>query len=171
MSSVGVIKKIYEADFIINMPTLKRHTMTNLTCSLKNMMGVLDVDTTENMHLWGEANKESRESRTREEVLQRLCMTIAEAVSAVNPELTIIDARKVLCKDHLSVRTGEPRIANRLIISGDPLAADRYATNVLKEIDTNYDLGDTSHTFEHGSNLGLGTSNPEGIVLKEVEAS
>ena len=133
MASIGVIKKIYDAGLIINMPTLKRHSMTNLTCSLKNMMGVLDVPTTQNMHLWGESNKTIRESMTREMVIRRLCLTIAEAALAVNPDLTIIDARKVLCKDHVSIRSGELRQANRLIISGDNLAADIWARNFVKE--------------------------------------
>lgn len=170
MSSVGVIRTIYEADLIINMPTLKRHTMTNLTCALKNMMGVLDVPTTQDMHLWGEANTATRESMSEEAVWRRLALTIAEAALAVSPDLTVIDARKVLCRDHVSVRTGEPRNANRLIISGDPLAADLYATQILKEVYEPYELGFTRDTFQHASRLGVGLADPGSIALKEVEA-
>ena len=170
MSSIGVIKSIYEADLIINMPTLKRHTMTNLTCALKNMMGVLDVPTTQNMHLWGDENTAARESMSQDALWRRLALTIAEAALAVSPELTVIDARKVLCRDHLSVRTGEPRDANRLIISGDPLAADLYATRILKEVYEPYELGFTQDTFEHAAQLGVGVADPAGIALKEVDA-
>ncbi len=169
MSSIGVIKNIYEADLIINMPTLKRHTITNLTCALKNMMGVLDVPTTNNMHLWGDANKAVYESMPREKLMRRLCLTIAEAAMAVNPEMTIIDARTVLCKDHLSVNTGEPREANRIIISGDSLAADICATRLLKEVYEPYDLGFTKDTFEYAAKLGFGIADPDRMVLKEVE--
>lgn len=169
LTTVGVIKKIYESDLIINMPTIKRHSMTNLSCSLKNMMGVLDVSTTQFMHLWGDENKSARESMSDEDALRRLCLTIAEVTMAVSPEMTVIDARKVLCKDHLSVRTGEPRDANRLIISGDPLAADIYATRILKELYEPYKLGLTKDTFEYAARLGVGIADPDGIVLKQVE--
>ncbi|UCC73830.1 MAG: DUF362 domain-containing protein [Gemmatimonadota bacterium] len=169
MSSVGVIKKIYEADLIINMPTVKRHTQTGLTCALKNMMGLLDVPTTMNMHLWGDANSATRESMPEEEILRRLSLTIAEAAMAVNPELTVVDARTVLCENHLSVTTGEPREANRLIVSGDPLAADIWAAALLKEVHQPYQLGFTKDTFEYAARLGIGVADPSGIVLKEVE--
>jgi uncharacterized protein (DUF362 family) len=169
LPSVGVIKKIYEADLIINMPTLKRHTMTNLTCSLKGMMGVLDVPTTQFMHLWGDENKAFRETISDDDVLRRLCLTIPEVAMAVSPEMTVIDARKVLCKDHVSVRTGEPREANRLIISGDSLAADIYAAKILKELYEPYELGYTKNSFDYAAKLGIGVADPDGIVLKEVE--
>jgi uncharacterized protein (DUF362 family) len=169
MSSIGVIKTIYEADLIINMPTLKRHTMTNLTCALKNMMGVLDVPTTQNMHLWGDENTAARESMAQEALWRRLALTIAEVAQAVSPELTLIDARKLLCKDHVSVRTGEPRDANRLIISGDPLAADVCATQIMKEVHEPYELGFTRDTFEYAARLGVGVADPDGLVLKEVD--
>ncbi|MFC2173322.1 DUF362 domain-containing protein, partial [Acidobacteriota bacterium] len=168
MSSVGVVKKIYEADLIINMPTLKRHSMTNLTCALKNMMGVLDVSTTMNMHLWGDENKAAYESMKKEKVLRRLCLTIAEAAAAVNPELTVIDARTVLCKNHHSLAEGGPREANRLIISGDPLAADIMAAKVLKEVYEPHELGFTKDTFKYAAKLGIGVADPDGIVLKEA---
>jgi len=169
MPAIGVIKKIYDADLIINMPTLKKHTMTNLTCSLKNMMGVLDVQTTQDMHLWGESNKTVFESMPRDMNIRRLCLTIAEAALAVNPDLTIIDARKVLCKDHVSVRTGEPRDANRIIISGDSLAADICAAKILKEVYEPYELGFTKDTFEYAEKLGIGVTDPDGMAIKQVE--
>ena len=171
MSSIGVIKKIYDADLVINMPTVKNHTMTNLPCSLKNVMGVLDVPTTENMHLWGEANKARRESMPPDDVTRRLCLTIAEAAMAVSPEMTVIDARKVLCRDHLSVRSGEPREANRLIISGDPVAADVCAARLLKEVYEPYELAFTRDTFDHAAELGIGVADPAGFVVKEVDVA
>ena len=169
LPSVGVIQKIYEAGLIINMPTLKRHSQTNLTCSLKNNMGVLDVPTTEYMHLWGDANKAAHDAMSKEDVNRRLCMAVAEAAMAVSPEVTVIDARTVLCKNHGSVSSGEPRVANRLIISGDPVAADVYGASVLKEVYESYEIGPTSSTFQHAAALGIGVADLNKVVVKELE--
>ena len=170
MPSIGVIKKIYEASLIINMPTLKRHEPTNLTCSLKNNMGLLDVPTTQYMHLWGEENKAAHDSMSIDEVNRRLCVAVAEAAMAVSPEMTVIDARKVLTKNHGSYARGGPVEANRLIISGDPVAADVYGAAVLKEVYEPYDLGFTRDTFAHAAELGIGVADPAGVVLKLIEA-
>jgi uncharacterized protein (DUF362 family) len=168
MPSYGVIQKIYEADLIINMPTLKRHSQTHLTCSMKNMMGVLDVPSTQNMHLWGDENKKAHDELGVDAVMRRLCLTVAEAAMAVSPEMTIIDARKVLCKDHVSYQTGEPRDANCLIISGDQVAADVCAAGVLKDVYEPYELGYTKETFDYAAKLGVGVADPNGFVVKEV---
>lgn len=170
MPAIGVLEKIYGAGLIINMPTLKRHSQTNLTCSLKNNMGVLDVPTTMDMHLWGDENKSAYDELGQEAVTRRLCLAVAESAMAVSPELTVIDAREVLCANHGSYATGEPRTANRLIISGDPVAADVYAAKVLKEVYEPYELGPTRHTFEHAARLGIGVADESGVVLKMAEA-
>jgi len=170
MASIGVIKKIYEAGLIINMPTLKRHSQTHLTCSLKNMMGVLDVPTTEKMHLWGKEDKAVHDSMSADAVTRRLCLAIAEAAMAVTPEITIIDARTVLCRHHVSTADGDPREANRVIISGDPLAADVAATRILKEVYETYELGFTKDTFQRAADLGIGVADPSGAVVKEIAA-
>jgi uncharacterized protein (DUF362 family) len=170
MPSIGVIRKIYEAGLIINMPTLKKHSQTNLTCSLKNNMGVLDVPTTNYMHLWGDDNKAAHDSMPSDEVTRRLCVAVAEAAMAVSPEMTVIDARKVLCKNHVSFASGDMREANRLIISGDPVAADVFAAGVLKEVYEPYDLGFTRNTFEHASKLGIGVADLNQAVVRVVEA-
>ena len=170
MPAYGVIRKIYDAGLIINMPTIKRHTETNLTCALKNMMGVLDVPTTDRMHLWGESDKAVHDSLGRDKVAQRLCRAIAEAAAAITPDLTIIDARTVLCRNHLGVEGGDPRPANRLIVSADPLAADIVAAQVLKEVDESYDLGYSRDTFDYAGRLGIGVNDASGIVLKEAKS-
>jgi len=170
LPSIGVIQKIYEAGLIINMPTLKRHSQTHLTCSLKNNMGVLDVPTTEYMHLWGDANKAAHDSMPKDEVNRRLCKAVAEAAMAVSPEMTVIDARTVLCKNHGSFSSGEPRTANRLIISGDPVAADVYGAGVLKEVYPSYELGPSTETIGHAATLGIGVADPSRVVLKEIKA-
>jgi uncharacterized protein (DUF362 family) len=169
MPQIGVIKTIYDADLIINMPTLKRHTQTNLTCALKNMMGVLDVPTTQLMHLWGDENKERYESMPRDQVWRRLCRTIAEVATAVNPEITIVDARTVLTEHHVNVRTGGPKEANCLIMSGDSLAVEIQAARLLESVHPDYHLGGTSETFDYAARLGFGLAEPEAVVLKEVE--
>jgi uncharacterized protein (DUF362 family) len=169
MPSIGVIKTVYDADLIINMPTIKRHTQTNFTCALKNMMGVLDVPTTQLMHLWGEENKQRYDSMPRDEVWRRLCLTIAEAASAVRPEMTIVDARTVLTEHHVNVRTGGPKDANCLIMSGDSLAVDVQAAQLLKSVHAEFDLGNTATTFEYAARLDLGNSDPDAVVLKEAE--
>jgi uncharacterized protein (DUF362 family) len=169
MPSIGVIKKIYEAGLIINMPTLKRHVPTNLTCSLKNNMGLLDVPTTMDMHLWGDDNKATHDAMGQDAVVKRLCLAVAESAMAVSPEMTVIDAREVLCENHVSYASGEPRRANRLIISGDPVAADVYCTKVLKEVYEPYEVGPTRYTFEHAARLGIGIADESGVVVKVVE--
>ena len=169
MPSIGVIKKVYEAGLIVNMPTLKKHSQTNLTCSLKNNMGVLDVPSTQYMHLWGDENKAAHDAMPHDEVIRRLCVAVAEAAMAVSPEVTVIDARKVLTLNHGSYARGGPLDANRLIISGDPVAADVHAASVLKEVYEPYDLGFTRDTFAHAADLGIGVADPNGVVVKSIE--
>jgi len=88
---------------------------------------------------------------------------------AVSPEMTVIDARKVLTLNHGSYARGGPVDANRLIISGDPVAADVHAAGVLKEVYEPYDLGFTRDTFAHAAELGIGVADPNGVVVKSIE--
>ena len=170
LPAYGVLKSIYGAELIINMPTLKRHTMTNLSCSLKNLMGVLDVPTTETMHLWLPEQKARHDALSENALNRRLSLAIAEAASAVNPEVTVIDARTVLWRNHLDHASGGPREANRLIISGDQVAADRVATDILKEVAPQYEIGFTADTFARAAELGVGVADPSGFVLRTIDA-
>ena len=67
------------------------------------------------------------------------------------------------------VAEGLPREANRLIISGDPLAADIVSAKVLKEVYEPYELGFTEDTFEYAAKLGIGVKDTNSILVKDVE--
>lgn len=129
---VGVYKRLYETDLIINMPVVKEHLMTAYTCALKNNMGSIDEATCMLMHYWGDKYKKKHDSMPRDKVHQRLCQSIAEAAHAVSSDLTIIDARKVLANSHLERPRGKVLTANKLVISGDQLAADMLCSRDIQ---------------------------------------
>jgi uncharacterized protein (DUF362 family)/NAD-dependent dihydropyrimidine dehydrogenase PreA subunit len=47
-----VAQIVYDADVFINLPKLKRHSLTTMTGALKNLFGVLHRDTRRRMHAW-----------------------------------------------------------------------------------------------------------------------
>jgi uncharacterized protein (DUF362 family) len=168
MPRVGIYKRIYDSQLIINMPTVKEHLMTGFTASLKNVMGTIDEWTCMHMHLWGDENKAAAEGKTKEEFEQRLCYTIAEAADAIRPELTVIDARTILGKSHLHIMSDNQRTANRLIISGDPLAADVVTAGVFKELYEPINLKCTPETFARAAGLKIGVADIDEMAIKEV---
>lgn len=165
---VGVYKRLYETDIIINMPVVKEHLMTAFTCALKNNMGSIDEATCMLMHYWGKEYKSIHDSMPRDKVHQRLCQSIAEAAEAVNADLTIIDARKVLAKSHLEMPKGEVLTANKLIISGDQLAADVIAAEVFKEVHPALDIKHSHETFKIAAELGIGVAEKSQMVIKKL---
>jgi uncharacterized protein (DUF362 family) len=168
MPRVGVYKKIYEAQLVISMPTVKQHLMTGYTCSLKNNMGTIDEWSCMHMHLWGDEHHKAFEALSEDELNRRLCLSIAEISSAVNPELLIVDARKVLGGSHLDKPAGTVCEADRLILCGDPLAAEYLAVEIFKEVYEPLNIGPTMETFRRAAELGLGVRSREGMVIKEA---
>ena len=168
LPQVGVYKRLYDTDIIINMPVVKEHLMTGFTCALKNNMGSIDEPTCMLMHYWGDKYKKLHDSMPREKVHQRLSKSIAEAAHAVSPELTIIDARKVLAKSHLEMPRGKVVAANKLIVSGDQLAADVIAAEVFKEVHPELDLKFTVETFKLAEELGIGSADKSRMVIKQL---
>jgi uncharacterized protein (DUF362 family) len=164
MPRVSVFKCVYETPLIINMPTLKQHSEMHFTCALKNTLGQVDYQTRMDMHREGEAF--FNEPYDRQILMSHYA--IAEIASAINPDLTIIDARYCLGKSHHIAWGGISRKADRLIISGDPLAADRVATEVLAECYSGFITEMAKPHLDHAARLGLGAVSLNDIVIKDV---
>lgn len=161
---VGVIDACYQIPFIVNMPTLKQHDYVQFTCALKNTMGQIDALTRRIMHRRDEPySNDDAETRL---LMSRL--SVAEIASAVNPELTIIDARQALGKSHHLNRGGVLVEPNRVIISGNALAADVVAAEVLAQYYEGFEVAMAQPTFDHAAALGMGPATRDGLVVKEI---
>ena len=101
---------LLETDYLINLPVLKAHCQTNLTCSLKNLKGCIPDSEKRRFHSLG------------------LMKPIACLSSILRPNLTIVDA---ICGDLTFEEGGHPVPMDRLIGGADPVLVDSYGAELL----------------------------------------
>ena len=100
------------ADVLINVPIAKQHGSTGLTLGGKNMMGC--TNNRQRMHTLG------------------LSQSIAEINAKLRPELTVIDAMRILVRNGPSGGgLDDVRVKNTVIACRDWVAADTYATRLF----------------------------------------
>lgn len=157
-----VAHQLQEAQVIINMPVLKRHFGGQITSALKNHFGSVY-----GAHRWlaHGALQTDRDYYDRK---------LAEFASAVRPELTITDVRSIqaVAGPFIQPETKIVEGVNRLIISGDMIAADVVALDLVKKYDdtftpTNEAIVQRQH--EHAEELGLGTRDLSKCEIIEVK--
>jgi uncharacterized protein (DUF362 family) len=159
---IRIARQLQEAPVIINLPVLKRHFAGQITSAIKNHVGSVY-----GAHRWlaHAALQNDRDYFDRK---------LAEFASAVRPELTITDVRSLQAVFGPS-RSPETRIihgVNRLIITGDMIAADVVAMELMKQHDntftpTNETIVRRQH--EHAEELGLGTGDLSRFEIIEVK--
>jgi len=164
MPNVGLFKSVYETPLVINMPTIKQHSLLQFTCALKNTMGQIDRQSRLDMHRIGwDYTFVSREDR-----LKSAHLATAEIAAAVNCELTIIDARYAIGKSHHFKSGGVSIKPERIIISGDTLAADWVAANLLAEYYDGFQVEMARLHLDHAAKIGLGAAGLDNVIIKDV---
>ena len=103
-------KPLLETDYLINLPVLKAHCQTNLTCALKNLKGCIPDSEKRRFHSLG------------------LMKPIACLSKILRPNLTIVDA---ICGDLTFEEGGHPVPMDRLIGGVDPVLLDSYGAELL----------------------------------------
>ncbi len=136
---IRLARVLQEAPFIINMPVLKRHMVGQITSALKNNFGSVY-----GAHRWiaHAVTANNRDYFDRK---------LAEFASAVRPELTIVDVRSLQAGwgPFISDKTKIVDGVNRVVITGDMVAANAKALELMKQYDDTF------------------TSDMEAIVLKQ----
>jgi uncharacterized protein (DUF362 family) len=103
---------IVNADVLINVPVAKQHGSTGLTLAGKNMMGC--TSDRQRMHTLG------------------LSQSIAEINAKLRPELTVIDATRILVRNGPSGGSlSDVKVKDTVIACRDWVAADTYATRLF----------------------------------------
>jgi uncharacterized protein (DUF362 family) len=170
-----VHKKVHQAPVIINMPCLKRHHSSFLTCALKNQFGAIYGAQRWDAHIRGEGiEKGSKGSDARTEAPFRdenhFMTALAEFADAVRPELSIVDARAILAKGGPTRGKGEIiEGVNRIIVSGDMVALDTYCSRIMEEHDETYFTEMIVPYLRVAERLGLGTMDLKKAKIIEIK--
>jgi uncharacterized protein (DUF362 family)/Pyruvate/2-oxoacid:ferredoxin oxidoreductase delta subunit len=139
-----ISKSVLDADVIINLPKLKTHSLTLLTCAVKNMFGVMPG------FRKGEQHKLYPKPTEFAEMLVHL-------YKLVTPSLNIVDA--VLAMEGNGPSSGRPRMLGLLMAGEDAVAVDAAAARLI-----GYPEGfiDTTRV---ASEMGLGEGNLAALSL------
>jgi len=139
-----ISKSVLDADVIINLPKLKTHSLTLLTCAVKNMFGVMPG------FRKGEQHKLYPKPAEFAEMLVHL-------YKLVTPSLNIVDA--VLAMEGNGPSSGRPRMLGLLMAGEDAVAVDAAAARVVGYPDGFID------TTRMASAMGLGEGNVAALSL------
>lgn len=126
---VDVVDRI---DFLINVPVLKGHCQTKVTCALKNMKGLLPNSEKRRFHRMG------------------LHKPIAHLSRGIHQDFIVVDH---ICGDPDFEEGGNPLIRNCIMAALDPVLVDSYACWLL-----NYGVGDVPY-IGMAERLGSGSAD------------
>lgn len=138
---VDVCSKALELDFLINLPVLKGHCQTVVTCALKNHKGLLP-------------NREKRRFHA-----EGLHSPIAHLAAVFSNELIIVDN---ICGDLDFEEGGNPVTMNRILCARDPVLVDAFACRTL-----GYDMDEVTY-ISLAEKLGVGSANVENAELIDL---
>jgi len=111
-----ISKPVLEADVIINLPKLKTHSLTLMTCAVKNMFGVMPG------FRKGEQHKRYPKAAEFAKMLVHL-------YKLVTPSLNIVDA--VVAMEGNGPSSGQPRKLGLIMAGEDAVAIDAVAAHLI----------------------------------------
>lgn len=138
---LDICDSVRNVDFLINIPVLKGHCQTKITCALKNMKGLIP-------------NKEKRHFHT-----MGLHKPIAHLNAAIHQDFIIVDN---ICGDLDFEDGGNPVTMNRLIAAADPVLCDAYVCQML-----HYGIDDVPYILM-AANLGVGSCDLSKLEIHMV---
>ncbi|HHW30275.1 MAG TPA: DUF362 domain-containing protein [Clostridiaceae bacterium] len=107
---INICDKAMELDYLINVPVLKGHCQTYLTCALKNLKGCIPDSEKRRFHSMG------------------LHKPIACLNKILKQDLIIVDG---IMGDLSFEEGGNPVQMNRIIVAKDPVLVDSYAADLI----------------------------------------
>ena len=138
---VNVCNEALETDFLINVPVLKAHCQTRLTCCIKNLKGCVPDREKGRFHRIG------------------LHKPISVLPAIIKVGYNVIDG---ICGDMTFEEGGNPVVANRIITGRDPVMLDSFCAGII-----GLKAEDVKH-LAMARDLGLGsfyTRNTEAVHI------
>lgn len=105
-----ICQKALKADFLINLPVMKGHCQTRMTCALKNLKGCIPASEKRRFHKMG------------------LHEPIGHLAAGLRQGFILVDA---ICPDLTFEDGGNPVPLGRMMCAVDPVLMDAYACKVI----------------------------------------
>lgn len=137
-----------QSDGIINIPKLKTHALTRITCAVKNMFGCVP----------GMRKSEYHSVLSTADLFSQMLVDLNRLLK---PRLSILDG--IMAMEGNGPRNGTPRKIGVLLFSGDPVALDTAACRLI-----NLDP-QLVETLVYGEKYGLGTMSDIRFVGDPLE--
>jgi uncharacterized protein (DUF362 family) len=131
LSSWDVLSVLFQADRLINVPVVKHHALSLLTCGMKNHMGLI--------------------GGSRGRLHQEIHAAVVDLAAAFRPTLTVVDATRVMMRNGpTGGRLEDVAAVNAAAAGTDPVACDAWAARQL-----GLDPADVGHVvLAEGRGLG-----------------
>jgi uncharacterized protein (DUF362 family) len=112
LASWDVLSVLFDADRLINVPVVKHHSLSHLTCGIKNHMGLI--------------------GGSRGRLHQEIHPAVVDLAAAFRPTLTVVDATRVMMRNGPTGGRLEDVVAVNAVAAGtDPVAGDAWAARQL----------------------------------------
>jgi uncharacterized protein (DUF362 family) len=141
LENVEIIGELLDADVFINIPIAKHHSGTEVTLSMKNLMGIN----------WNRTYFHQN----------GLHQCIADLSTVVRPDLIVMDANRILLTNGPS-GPGQTRDDMTVIAGTDPVAVDAYTAMLF-----NRSPEDVSH-IQYAHELGVGEIDLKKLNIQEI---
>ena len=129
-------------DFLINVPVLKGHCQTHITCALKNLKGLIPNTEKRRFHTMG------------------LHRPIAHLNAGITQDFIVIDH---ICGDLSFEEGGDPVTRNCIMAATDPVLVDSYVCSLL-----GYETEEVPY-IGMAEDLGIGSSDLSGLRVITCE--
>ncbi len=110
LRQMEIAERALDSDYLIDLPVLKGHCQTAMTCALKNLKGCIPDQEKRRFHTEG------------------LTKPIAALASALKPSLVIVDS---ICGDLYFEDGGNPVQTNRMMLGFDAVQMDAYGCSLM----------------------------------------
>ncbi len=149
LKEVDVAKAYLESDVLINLPVLKHHDATGSSVGLKGLMGLVYDRTV--FHREG------------------LDAAIADLSLGIRPNLTIVDATKILVTNGPR-GPGEVLEMGKVVAGTDPVAVDIASMALAYSLGyEDFGIDDRNAYVRIAGELGVGDSDPSSVLAKTFE--
>ena len=142
--SLNICSHVKKIDFLINVPVLKGHCQTRVTCALKNMKGLIPNSEKRRFHTMG------------------LHKPIAHLNTAIKQDFIVTDH---ICGDPSFEEGGNPVVRNCIMASKDPVLTDAYVCSIL-----NCATDDVPY-IRYAAELGVGCGDLSKAEIYTIEGT